>query len=56
MTALGHKVRVVGAYSGSMGRGQVVERNGEGINFGGSDPRADGEAVPQGPPLFGVKR
>jgi gamma-glutamyltranspeptidase/glutathione hydrolase len=56
MTALGHKIRVVGAFSGAMGRGQVVERNGEGINFGGSDPRADGEAVPQGPPLFGVKR
>ncbi len=57
LTAMGHKIRVVGAYSGgAMGRGQVVERNGEGINFGGSDPRGDGEAIPQGPPLFGVKR
>lgn len=56
LTAMGHKIRVVGAYSGSMGRGQVVESDGNGVHFGASDPRADGEAVPEGPPLFGVKR
>jgi len=56
LTAMGHKIRVVGAYSGAMGRGQVVESDGDGVHFAGSDPRADGEAVPQGPPLFGVKR
>ncbi|HLW77209.1 MAG TPA: gamma-glutamyltransferase, partial [Bryobacteraceae bacterium] len=56
LAAMGHKIRVVGAYSGSMGRGQVVESNGEGVHFGGSDPRADGEAIPEGPPLFGLKR
>jgi gamma-glutamyltranspeptidase/glutathione hydrolase len=56
LTTMGHKIRVVGAYSGSMGRGQVVESDGNGVHFGASDPRADGEAVPEGPPLFGVKR
>jgi len=56
LTAMGHKIRVVGAYSGAMGRGQVVESNAEGVHFAGSDPRTDGEAIPQSPPLFGVKR
>jgi gamma-glutamyltranspeptidase/glutathione hydrolase len=56
LTAMGHKIRVVGAFSGSMGRGQVVESDGDGVHFAASDPRADGEAVPQGPPLFGVKK
>jgi hypothetical protein len=27
-----------------------VMRDAHGINYGGSDPRADGEAVPQTPP------
>jgi gamma-glutamyltranspeptidase/glutathione hydrolase len=56
LTALGHKITLHGAYSGSMGRGQVVERDGAGVNFAASDPRADGEAIPQGPPLFGPRR
>ena len=37
-----------------MGRGQAVERDAAGVNYGASDPRDDGEAVPQGPPLFGL--
>ncbi|MBV8068451.1 MAG: gamma-glutamyltransferase [Acidobacteriaceae bacterium] len=45
----GHELGVVGAYSLRMGRGNVVMRNGSGINFGASDPRADGEAIPQVP-------
>jgi gamma-glutamyltranspeptidase/glutathione hydrolase len=55
LTALGHKIRVVGSFSAAMGRGQAVERDGNGVNYGASDPRDDGEAVPQGPPLFGLK-
>jgi hypothetical protein len=39
-----------------MGRGQAVERIATGVNFAGSDPRADGEAVPEAPPMFGVKK
>ena len=47
----GHQVRVVGAFSASMGGGQATERNfSTGVNFGASDPRKDGEAIPeQGP-------
>ena len=56
LTALGHKIRVQGPFSASMGRGQAVMRDAEGVNYGASDPRDDGEAVPQGPPLFGPKQ
>ncbi|HML17390.1 MAG TPA: gamma-glutamyltransferase [Bryobacteraceae bacterium] len=56
LTQMGHKINVRGSFSESMGRGQVVERNAAGVNFGASDPRDDGEAIPQGPPLFGVKK
>jgi gamma-glutamyltranspeptidase / glutathione hydrolase len=56
LTAMGHKITLRGAYSGSMGRGQAVERFANGVNYGGSDPRADGEAIPEGPPLFGPRR
>src|SRR5262249_28734264 len=51
LATYGHKIRDVGPYSGSMGGGQAILRNGEGINFGGSDPRKDGAAVPEAPPL-----
>jgi gamma-glutamyltranspeptidase / glutathione hydrolase len=48
LTAFGHKLEVKGAYSSSMGGGQVVERDfATGVNFGASDPRKDGEAIPQ---------
>ena len=56
LTAMGHKINLRGSFSESMGRGQAVERNGAGVNFGASDPRDDGEAVPQGPPLFGMRK
>jgi gamma-glutamyltranspeptidase/glutathione hydrolase len=48
LTAMGHIFDVRGMYSSAMGRGQAVlhdtERN---VNFGASDPRADGSAEPQ---------
>ena len=56
LTGYGHKIRLVGPFSGSMGRGQVVLSDERGVHFAASDPRADGEAIPEGPPLFGVKR
>jgi gamma-glutamyltranspeptidase/glutathione hydrolase len=46
----GHLLEVVNPYSLTMGRGNVVMTNGEGVNYGASDPRADGEAIPQTPP------
>jgi gamma-glutamyltranspeptidase/glutathione hydrolase len=48
LTNLGHKLDVKGAYSSYMGGGQAVERDfATGVNFGASDPRKDGEAIPQ---------
>ena len=48
LEARGHEVRVAGAFSASMGGGQATERNfTTGVNFGGSDPRKDGEAIPE---------
>jgi gamma-glutamyltranspeptidase/glutathione hydrolase len=49
LSAKGHQLKVVLPYSDAMGRGNAVMRNGDGVNFGASDPRADGEAVPQVP-------
>ncbi len=49
LTAKGHELEVVAPYSLSMGRGNVVMRNGSGVDFSASDPRADGEAIPQVP-------
>ncbi len=48
LTNMGHKFEVKVGYSGSMGGGQAVERDfATGVNFGASDPRKDGEAIPQ---------
>jgi gamma-glutamyltranspeptidase/glutathione hydrolase len=56
LTAMGHKITLRGSYSPSMGRGQAVESLPTGVHFAGSDPRIDGEAVPEGPPVFGVRK
>lgn len=49
LSAKGHQLRAVSAYSVDMGRGNAVMQNGTGVYFGASDPRADGEAIPQVP-------
>jgi gamma-glutamyltranspeptidase / glutathione hydrolase len=49
LTAKGHELEVVGAYSPAMGRGNVVMADGTGVKYGASDPRGDGEAIPQNP-------
>ena len=46
----GHELNLLGPFSDSMGGGQAVMRDRSGIHFGGSDPRKDGEAVPESPP------
>jgi gamma-glutamyltranspeptidase/glutathione hydrolase len=44
----GHVVRVRGSFSGIMGGGQAVLRDGAaGVNYGASDPRKDGAAIPE---------
>ena len=48
----GHIIKVLQRYSQAMGRGNAVEHNNAtGVNYGGTDPRADGEAVPELPPF-----
>jgi len=51
LTAKGHALDVHKQYSTTMGRGQaVLYDSATGVKFGASDPRADGAAVPEGPP------
>jgi gamma-glutamyltranspeptidase/glutathione hydrolase len=46
----GHKIELRGEFASAVGGGQAVMRDfGTGINYGASDPRKDGAAVPQSP-------
>ena len=48
LTGMGHVLDVRDAYSAHMGRGNAVMYNSAtGVNFGASDPRGDGAAVPE---------
>jgi gamma-glutamyltranspeptidase/glutathione hydrolase len=48
LTAKGHELKVLGDFSSTMGGGQAVIHNSStGVNFGASDPRKDGSAVPE---------
>ncbi|HWG38184.1 MAG TPA: gamma-glutamyltransferase, partial [Terriglobales bacterium] len=48
LVAKGDKITLGNDYSDRVGGGQAVMRNSAtGVNFGASDPRKDGEAVPQ---------
>ena len=52
LSAMGHQFRVDKEYSTAMGRGQaVMHDSATNTNYGASDPRADGAAVPEPPPL-----
>jgi len=49
----GHKLEVRGDYSDAMGGGQaVLHDSSTGVNYGASDPRKDGAAVPEPDPYF----
>ncbi|HLX44426.1 MAG TPA: gamma-glutamyltransferase [Bryobacteraceae bacterium] len=55
----GHILTPLGGFSGAMGNGEAVMRDAKrGVNFGGSDPRTDGAAIPQEPlvPLLNAQR
>ena len=56
LKALGHDVRVVPPRSGTFGYGQAVMSDGAGVHFGASEPRHDGAAIPEAPPIFGRAR
>jgi gamma-glutamyltranspeptidase / glutathione hydrolase len=46
----GHVIAPVGAFSTAMGNGEAVMRDAKrGVNFGASDPRTDGAAIPEQP-------
>lgn len=48
----GHEITVLARYSQLMGRGNAIEHSDQtGVNFGGTDPRTDGEAIPEQPPF-----
>lgn len=51
LAAQGHQINLVPRYSQVMGRGNATMHDDAlGVNFGASDPRADGQAVPEQPP------
>jgi len=51
LESMGHELEVRGVYSPQMGGGQAVLRDfAAGVNYGASDPRKDGEAIPEPPP------
>jgi len=52
LTKMGHVLEVRKEFSTTMGRGQaVLHDSATGINYGASDPRADGAAVPESPQI-----
>jgi gamma-glutamyltranspeptidase / glutathione hydrolase len=55
LTALGHQLRMTQPRSGTFGWGQAVLSDPSGVHFGASEPRHDGAAIPQMPPVFGPK-
>jgi gamma-glutamyltranspeptidase/glutathione hydrolase len=48
LKARGHQIRLRGDFSSAVGGGQAVLRDyAAGVNYGASDPRKDGAAIPQ---------
>jgi gamma-glutamyltranspeptidase / glutathione hydrolase len=48
----GHVITSLGGFAGAMGNGEAVMRDARrGVNFGASDPRTDGAAIPEQPVL-----
>jgi len=50
LKAKGHQIKLLGTFSSDVGGGQAVMRDFEkGVNYGASDPRKDGAAMPELP-------
>jgi gamma-glutamyltranspeptidase/glutathione hydrolase len=50
LEAKGHQIKVLGTFSADVGGGQAVMRDSAaGVNYGASDPRKDGAAIPELP-------
>jgi len=57
LTAKGHQLKVLGDFASLMGGGQVVVHDSaKGVNYGASDPRKDGAAVPEPPPYWAAQK
>ena len=55
LSKMGHVLQVHPDYTSLMGRGQAILHDSKtGLNFGASDPRADGAAIPEQPNFFGA--
>jgi len=52
LAAFGHDVTAVPPRTGTFGYGQAVMSDGSGVNFGASEPRHDGAAIPEAPSVF----
>ena len=53
LAALGHDVRLVPPRTEAFGYGQAVMSDARtGVHFGASEPRHDGAAIPEAPPVF----
>jgi gamma-glutamyltranspeptidase / glutathione hydrolase len=52
LTSRGHQIEVAAPRSGTFGFGQAVRNGPGGVHFGASEPRHDGAAIPQAPPVF----
>jgi gamma-glutamyltranspeptidase/glutathione hydrolase len=49
----GHELKVLGDFSSQVGGGQAVVHDSRAkVNYGASDPRKDGAAIPEAPPYF----
>lgn len=55
LTAMGHRLNVARARSGTFGWGQAVMSIGTGVHFGASEPRHDGAAIPETPSITPVR-
>ena len=51
LASLGHEITVVPPRTKTFGYGQAVMSDGHGVHFGASEPRHDGAAIPQAPPM-----
>lgn len=53
LTKMGHQIRLLGDFASDVGGGQAVMHDAAtGVNYGASDPRKDGEAIPQPAPYL----
>jgi gamma-glutamyltranspeptidase/glutathione hydrolase len=57
LTARGHELKILGDFASDMGGGQVVMHDAStGVNWGASDPRKDGAAVPEPAPYWATPK